>query len=244
MSEARVDLLARGDLVDHGDELLLQALEDRRDLLALRALLVVVEQDVVRRLAGVRVALDVLELQLDVAAQERQERVVVRVLARLGPRRDREHLRLRDLGAQLGRDLPVLLPVLARDADQLGVDRVRVELLLVRAEPVEELADLVGDEELVREPVERGELVAAGTACRRAASSCAGPSRGASTARLRSWIVASRSRSSVSRCSFVMVSSALQSCRRRTGSRGGSRPLSICVPPESAPARGRASSCP
>ena len=78
-----------------------------------------------------------------------------------------ERRRAQHLGAQLGGHAPRLLPVAARDADQARVVGVVLERLLVRPQLLEQRADLVVDEPLVRDPAERRERLGAGRGCRR-----------------------------------------------------------------------------
>jgi hypothetical protein len=101
---------------------------------------------IVGGLARVGEALDVLELQINVLSQVRQEGGEIGVLPRLRPRRNPEHLGACDLRPQLGRHLARLRPVLPRDSDQRRVDGLRIELALVILEPRQQLAELVGDE--------------------------------------------------------------------------------------------------
>ena len=166
VSEVRRHGLGGLDLADQRDHDLLDPLEDRRDLLAAGALLVVVEEDVVVRLAHVLEALEVAVLQLHVLLQVGKESLEVGVAPGLGPRHDAQDLCLRELRLELGRDAARLLPVAPGHADERGVDRFRVELGLVLGELVEELARLVRDEQLVREPIDRRQLVGAGVVAR------------------------------------------------------------------------------
>ena len=155
---------ARGPLpllAGGGDErhlLLLQPVEDRADLGRLHARLEVVEEDVVGLVVVVE-ALDVAAPQLDVRAQRGQELREVRLLPRLHPDRHRERGGPRHLRAQLRRHPPRLLPVAPDEPDQARVVRVVVERVLVRRELVEEPADLVGGERVVRQPLERRQLL-------------------------------------------------------------------------------------
>ena len=89
-----------------------------------------------------------------------EERVVV-LGARFRPDVVAVRGRTRHLGRQLGRDAPRFLPVAARGADQGSVVGVVVQLRLVAGEVVEQRPDLVRDELLVRDPVERRDLGAA-----------------------------------------------------------------------------------
>ena len=67
----------------------------------------------------------------------------------------------RQLDAELGRNAALLLPVAARDADQARVVGVVVERLLERAQALEQAADLVVDELLVRDAAQRRERLGA-----------------------------------------------------------------------------------
>jgi hypothetical protein len=166
-SHERVVAVDRADLRNQRHELGLELVEDGTDLRGLHPRLVVVEQDVVGLVIAFE-AVHVAALQLDRALEVGEEEGVVRLLAGLGPDIVRLRRRARDLRSQVGRDTPRLLPVAAGGADQARVVGVVVKLLLVVGEPVEKRADLVGDELLVRDPVERGQLRSAdGAAARR-----------------------------------------------------------------------------
>jgi hypothetical protein len=89
-----------------------------------------------------------------------EEREVV-VLARLGPDIVRLGSRAGHLGGELGRNAAQLVVVAAGGADQRRVVGVVVELLLVLGEILEQHADVVGDELLVRDLVERRQLLPA-----------------------------------------------------------------------------------
>jgi hypothetical protein len=151
-----------GGLADERHELLLEPVEDRAHVGGLHAALVVVEQHVVR-LVGLREELDVAPPQLEVVLEEGAERVVVVLRLRLAPRHEALGRRLDHLGAKVRRDARRLLVVLPRDADERRVVRVRVERLLVRAQLLEQTLGLRRDEEVERDPVERRLLLAADT---------------------------------------------------------------------------------
>src|SRR5207245_198962 len=89
------------------------------------------------------------------------EALVVRPRTRIDPRRVRTRSRARDLRRQLRRNTRGLLEIASRDADQTRLVGLTVEALLVRAKLVEQIADLVRDEPLVREASDRRELVRA-----------------------------------------------------------------------------------
>ena len=148
-------------LAGGGDErhlLLLQPVEDGADLGGLHPGLEVVEEDVVGLVVVVE-ALDVAAAQLEVRAQGGQELREVGLLPRLHPDRHRERRGAGHLGAQLRGNAPRLLPLAADEPDQARLVRVVLERVLVRRELVEEPADLVGRERLVREPLERRQLL-------------------------------------------------------------------------------------
>jgi len=101
---------ARCDLLDERGLVRLQVVEDLPDFLRLHPTLVVVQHDVVRLVDHVE-AVDVPLAQVEVLAQDGQERLEVVVLPRLDPHRVREGRRAGHLRAQIGRHLPQLLPV-------------------------------------------------------------------------------------------------------------------------------------
>ena len=138
--------------------LLLEPVEHGTDLGRLHARLEVVQQNVVGLVVVVE-ALDVAATQLEVLAQRRDELREVGLLTRLHPDGHRQRAGAPDLALQLRRDTPRLLPLAANEPDQarlVGVVRLR---LLERPEPVEQAADLVTGERLVREPAHRRELL-------------------------------------------------------------------------------------
>ena len=148
------------DLRDEGNEAALELVEDFTDDVCLQALIEVVQQDVVLAVvAHALEAVDVLVLEIDVLLQEREEDREVGFLACLDPGGESDRPGPCQLGAQLGRDPLCLLVVAARDADQAGVVGVGIEALLVVADILEQPADLVVDEKLVRETVERPQLL-------------------------------------------------------------------------------------
>ena len=164
--EARVVDRVRplGDLGDQRDQLGLQLVEDRSHLGRLHALVEVVEQHVVVVLR-LREARDVFALKLHVAPQIGQEDREVGLLPGFDPGSQRNRTGACQLGAQIRRD-PRGLGVLAPgDAEQAGLVRVVVVALLIRAQLLEERADVVVDEELVGDPVERAELLGADVPC-------------------------------------------------------------------------------
>ena len=146
------------DLGDQRHELGLQVVEDLAHLRGLHARLVVVEESVVGLVVALE-AVDVAALEVDRALEHGAEELVVVLRPRLRP-----HVVALDggaghLGSQVGGDAARLLPVAARRADQARVVRVVIELLLVVGELVEQRSGRVGDELLVRDPVERRHLV-------------------------------------------------------------------------------------
>ena len=148
------------DLRDQRHQLALELVEDRAHLVAGQPLVEVVEEDVVLRfVAHPLEAIDVAVGQLEVLLQVRQEGGEVRLLARVDPGRKRHRADPGHLGPELRRDALRLLVVAARDPDQAAVVRVEARLFLVVAHLVEQAPDLVVDEELVREAVERPELL-------------------------------------------------------------------------------------
>src|SRR5207237_9895263 len=106
-------------------------------------------------------ALHVAVLELEVPLERGAQRGEILVGARLLPGPQPERARAADLGRQLRRDPGRLLVVSASDANQAGLERLRIVYLLVRAQPLQQPADLGIDEPLVREPSDRGELLGA-----------------------------------------------------------------------------------
>ena len=156
----------RADLGDQRHQLGLQVVEDLAHLGGLHPRLVVVEEDVVRLVVAFE-ALDIAALQLDRALEVGEEEGVVVLGSRLRPHVVGVGGGAGHLGRELGGHAMRLLPVASRRADQARVVRVVVELLLVTGEVVEQLADLVRDELLVCDPVERRHLMAANRAAAR-----------------------------------------------------------------------------
>ncbi len=151
---------------DQRHELRLELVEDGAYLGGLHARLVVVEQHVVGLVVAVE-ALDVAALELDRALEVGEEERVVGLLARLCPDVVRLGRCAGDLRGQLGGHAARLLPVASRRADQARVVGVVVQLLFVAGEVLEQRADLVRDELLVGDPVERRHLRAANGASAR-----------------------------------------------------------------------------
>jgi hypothetical protein len=151
VEEARVDLRSLAhELREHRPD----RPEDLGDLLRLHERLEVVEQRRVRRVRPLE-ALDVAALEIEVALERGQElREVVR-RARVDPDLVPERGAADQLGAQLGRDAALLLPVAARHADEARVVRVVLERLLERAQPLEQAPHLVVDEALVGQATQR-----------------------------------------------------------------------------------------
>ena len=116
--------------------------------------LVLVEEGVVGRVAGLHVLGPPQRDVVDALERRQEDREVVR-LARLEP----GDVRLPALAGpgrrELGGHAPRLLPVAARDADQARVVGVVAELLLERRHLVQQPPDLVRDEALVDDPGER-----------------------------------------------------------------------------------------
>ncbi len=157
VQERRVDLGRRGD--DLGE----RGPQDGEDLPHLRRQhprLVVVEQ---RRVRAVRPfeALDVAALEVDVRAQVGEERREVARPTRLDPGVMTASRRASHLLAKGRRNAPGLLPVAPRDPDEAALVRVVLQRLDDRLSGVEQPADLVVDEALVRNPSQRGQLVGA-----------------------------------------------------------------------------------
>ena len=141
--------------------------EDRLHLGRLHPGLVLVEEDVVRRVARLHVLRPAQRDVVDALERRPEDGEVVR-LARLEPGDVRLAGLARPVGFELGRNPARLLPVAAGDADQARVVGVVVALRLERRELVEQAADLVGGEPLVRDARERrGHLRAPGGALRR-----------------------------------------------------------------------------
>ena len=149
-------------LGDERHELFLHPIEDDANLRRLHAALVVVEQHVVG-LVGLGEQLDVAAAQLHVVLEVRAERLEVVRRARQAPRHEALGAGLDDLRPQVGRDPHGLLEVLAGDADQRRVVGVRVERVLVRPQLLEQPPRLGRREDVVRDAVERGLLLTAGT---------------------------------------------------------------------------------
>ena len=145
-------------------QLLPQHVEDGRDLSGRHAGLVLVDERVVRRLAGLH-ALAPLQRQLVHSPERRQEDPEVVRLTSLEP----DDVCLGGFACPRSRELrrhaTVPLPIAARHPDQAGVVRVVVQLLLQRGELLEQRADLVGGGALVDEAGEgRRGLGAGGSA--------------------------------------------------------------------------------
>ena len=153
-------------LADCRDErylLLLDPVEDRPHLGRLHPWLEVVEEHVVRIVVVVE-ALDVAAAEIEVVAQRGEKLREVLLLPGLHPHGHCERGGSRHLGAQLGRNPARLLPVATDDSDQAGLVRVVVEGLLERRQLVQQPAETVGGERLVRDPPDRGELLGADAA--------------------------------------------------------------------------------
>ena len=140
--EERVVDLAVAKLGDERDERRLELLEHGAHLGRLRLRLEVVEEDVVALVGAVVDELDVLELQLDVALQHREERGEVVLRLRLHPdARSPATTRARSRRAATTGTLDGLLVVAPREPDERCVVGVGIERILERRELVEELAD-------------------------------------------------------------------------------------------------------
>src|SRR2546427_7947878 len=146
--------------LDERNELLLQSVEDRSHLRGREVGLVVVEQCVVE-LLGRWEARDVAVPQLDHLLEPRAEALVVRLLPGLDPRAEGERAGACGDRRQLRRDADRLVEVAACHPHQAGLVGLGVETLLVRAQLLEQIADLVRDERLVREATDRRELLRA-----------------------------------------------------------------------------------
>ena len=159
--EKRVVDVAIAELRDQRHELLADLGEDARHLGRPHLRLEVVEQDVVRLVARLE-ARDVLQAQLDVALEHRQEELEVGRRLRLEPGSATDSAeRARHLLAQRGGNADCLVVVAACDADRRRVDRVGIERRLHRRELVEQATDLGIDQALVRESLqERGMICA------------------------------------------------------------------------------------
>ncbi len=169
---AREEAVASGSLAvlrggcDERDLLLLQPGEDRADLGRRRPALEVVEEDVVGLVVVVE-ALDVAAAELEVRLEVWEEGGEVGAGARVGPDRERERRGARHRGPELRRNAPGLLPVLPGDADEARFVGVVGPGGLETLEPVEQATGLGVGEELVGEPVERGDLLGADAAAAR-----------------------------------------------------------------------------
>ena len=149
-----------GDLRDQRNEARLELVEDLTDGVGLETFVEVVQQDVVLALVThVVEAVGVPVRELDVLLQVREEGREVGLLARFDPGGKGHGPGVGHLGAQVGWDALCLLVVAARDADLGCVVRVGIEALLVAPDIFEQLADLVVDEEVVRETVDRAQLL-------------------------------------------------------------------------------------
>src|SRR2546423_3464752 len=146
--------------LDERDELALQVLEDVLGLRGREAVLVVVEEHVVR-LAGRLEAVDVAPPELEQPLEVRAEHLEVAPLARLQPGAVAERTFPQELGPQLGRHPARLLVVAAHDADQARLVRLVRERLLFCAQLLEQAAQLVGHEPLVRGAPDRRPLLGA-----------------------------------------------------------------------------------
>src|SRR5947207_3786040 len=147
--------------MDEGRLMLFQVFEDRANFGRLHPALVVVERCVVRLVVVAVEAVDVAAAQVEVLAQRRQEGLEVVLRARVDPDEVGERRRTRHLGAQVGGDLPRLLPVDARDANEARLERVVRLLLLEVGEFVEQAPDLRRREALVNHTPERRHLLRA-----------------------------------------------------------------------------------
>ena len=136
--------------------------EHIRDLGRRHVRLEVVEERRVRRVLPLE-ALDVAALQVEVALERGKEAREVVLRARLDPDLVAERGRADHLGAELGGNAALLLPVAARDADEARIVGVVVERLLEWLQSLEQASDLRVGESLVRDPADRRE--------------CFGPSR-------------------------------------------------------------------
>src|SRR6266536_2679493 len=146
--------------LDERDQLLLQPLEDRAYLSRGELRLVVVEQRVVR-LGSLREARDVAILELDHLLEPGTEALEVGGPARLHPGAEGKGPDTRRLRGQLRRHTRGLVVVAASHPDQARVVRVVRRAVLVRPKLLEQAADLVRDEKLVRETAERRQLLRA-----------------------------------------------------------------------------------
>ena len=169
-----------GRVVRRGPDELLQRgpepVEHGAHLVGAHARLEVVEQRVVP-VARVGEAVDVPVLELERPVEQRAEAREVVLRAGLRPGVHPLGAELRHLRRELGRHPARLVPVAARDGDEAGVVRVGVEIGDLGLERGEQLPDLVADEELVAEPLERREGVGPGRGAALRASSRAGPTR-------------------------------------------------------------------
>ena len=152
----RAPLRLPADAGDQRPQALGEAGEDRLNPLCCDAVVEVVKQ----RVVGSRRIFEARRIgagELDVARQCRSERREVRVGARRLPRRLPGSRRLRSLADEVCRHAALALEVPPCDADDVAVDLVE----LTAFQLLEPLADLVGARKLVRDTVERGELVRA-----------------------------------------------------------------------------------
>ena len=150
-----------GQRRDHRHQLRLQLVEQPRDLGALHARLVVVEQHVVGALEALE-AVHVAAGKLEVPLQVGDERFEVRVRARRDPRLLTERGGPRHLGCQLGRHAHRLLATPRSDGHQAGVVGIGVGPVERIPGRLEQRARLLGDEQVVPQPLERGPALGAG----------------------------------------------------------------------------------
>ena len=92
----------------------------------------------------------------------RQHDGVVLLLARAEPALISQRSRPRHLGTQVGRNSDGLLVIAARDADEAGLERLEVVLLLERTQLLEQLAEVGRDVQLVRDAIQARALLGAG----------------------------------------------------------------------------------
>ena len=144
-------------LVDERDQVGLERVEDASHVLGAHPALPLVEHDVVGVVVR-REALDPAKAELEDALQPGAEALEIVVLPCRDPGRVGVRRRSLELGGELGRDLPRLLPVAARHANQARVVRVVGQGLPVRGELVGELADPIVDSPHVQDAGERLDL--------------------------------------------------------------------------------------
>jgi hypothetical protein len=158
--DAVIERRALRDLPDEFDEARSQFVEDPLHLGRLHPGLVLVEEGVVPPVLVAQVLGD-LPRQIEQVLQRRREGGIVVLLARLHPDLVAERRRPRQLAHERRWQLHRLVEGAAGDADKGGLVGVGVRAGGLDFRAFEQAAGLVGDEHLVRDPPEHGELLGA-----------------------------------------------------------------------------------